>query len=78
MKTLALQVDRPDLDEGAEIEIPLLGVFVNGETTELDIHQLNAFLVSTGQELKDVTWPTGFKLVALKASAPAATDEGSK
>lgn len=80
MMPLKLQVDIPDLDEGTEVEIPLLGVFKNGEVNDIDPYQLNAFLVSTGQMLEDVNWPTGCKLLVqtVKKDAPATTKEGSK
>jgi hypothetical protein len=82
MPNFKMQVDVPDLDEGAEIEIPLLGVFKNGSTSDVDMHQLNAFLISTGQQLEDVTWPMGFKLLVetprKKSETPATAKEGSK
>lgn len=80
MKNFKLQLDNPDLDEGAEVEIPLLGVFVNGKVNDINPDQLNAFLISTGQKLEDVAWPIGFKLLVQTPKAPdkSSNKEGSK
>lgn len=69
MTKYALQVDIPNLDEGAPVEIPLLGEFANVGIYELDESRLRAFLISVGkryEDLEGLNWPQGVALMVAK------------